>query len=95
MDDWKTIRLPFGKTPIFRGELAVSFREGNYNIINSFLISLYITIIAPNLGSVTGFFWEASQVVTYDQIMAKSHDLGPQKVAFWKGHLLFHRNLGW
>ena len=28
MDGWKTIALPFGFRPIFRCELAVSFREG-------------------------------------------------------------------
>ena len=29
MDGWNTFSFPFGARPIFRGKMAVSFREGN------------------------------------------------------------------
>ena len=32
MDGWNTFPFPFGFRPIFRGELAVSFREGTSTI---------------------------------------------------------------
>ena len=32
MDGWKTFCFPFGFRPIFRGEMAVSFRKGTYEI---------------------------------------------------------------
>ena len=33
--------------------------------------------------------------IAFGQIIATSHHLGPQKVAFWKGNPLFQENLGW
>ena len=38
----------------------------------------------------------SDKIHLFGQIIATSHDLGPQKVAFWKGSpRLFQGNLGW
>ena len=36
MDGWNTFSFPFGARPIFRGKLAVSFREGNIRQLKTF-----------------------------------------------------------
>ena len=50
MDSWNTILSYWVKGPIFRGELAVSFREGSVSAWFISAVALKITAIGFNLG---------------------------------------------